>query len=284
MRPAPATSAALSPSVVSFPSRTPRSSGAPQLGADETDRGCNAARHDRRRQEYARAIGFRYHDGKPGIVEGLLSRGDRRVGKVVAPSGRDGGRFDGWSEYFSYDRWMAAAAKGLADEPSTSPGTPPVTATSSRCSPGTTSTPASTANGSGRTGRRRSARREIDDCRWTPCFDCGVCPQMGTEIQIGPTGRKLLPLARSEPELNAPKRQPDITGRPTEVAVRIRLRFAKRGRLRFTSHRDVARAFERAIRRAGIPMAYSSGFSAHPRVSWAGAARRGPRARPNMSN
>jgi radical SAM-linked protein len=59
------------------------------------------------------------------------------------------------------------------------------------------------------------------------------------------------------------------------VAVRIRLRFTKRGRLRFTSHRDVARAFERAIRRAGIPMAYSSGFTAHPRISWAGAAPTG---------
>ena len=35
---------------------------------------------------------------------------------------------------------------------------------------------------------------EQDDCRWTPCFDCGVCPGMDTEIQIGPTGRKLLPL------------------------------------------------------------------------------------------
>jgi radical SAM-linked protein len=55
----------------------------------------------------------------------------------------------------------------------------------------------------------------------------------------------------------------------------VRLRFAKRGRLRFTSHRDVARAFERAIRRAGIPMAYSSGFTAHPRISWAGAAPTG---------
>jgi hypothetical protein len=35
---------------------------------------------------------------------------------------------------------------------------------------------------------------EVEDCRWTPCYDCGVCPTMGTEIQIGPTGRKLLPL------------------------------------------------------------------------------------------
>ncbi len=56
---------------------------------------------------------------------------------------------------------------------------------------------------------------------------------------------------------------------------RIRIRYAKRGRLRFTSHRDVTRAFERAIRRAGVPMAYSSGFTAHPRVSWAGAAPTG---------
>ena len=36
---------------------------------------------------------------------------------------------------------------------------------------------------------------EVEDCRWTPCYDCGVCPQMGTEIQIGPTGRQLLPLS-----------------------------------------------------------------------------------------
>jgi hypothetical protein len=35
---------------------------------------------------------------------------------------------------------------------------------------------------------------EVEDCRWTPCFDCGVCPEMGTEIQIGPTGKQLLPL------------------------------------------------------------------------------------------
>ena len=35
---------------------------------------------------------------------------------------------------------------------------------------------------------------EVEDCRWTPCYDCGVCPAMGTEIQTGPTGVKLLPL------------------------------------------------------------------------------------------
>ena len=56
---------------------------------------------------------------------------------------------------------------------------------------------------------------------------------------------------------------------------RIRVRFAKRGRLRFLSHRDVARSVERAVRRAGIPVSHSHGFSPHPRLSWIGAAPTG---------
>jgi radical SAM-linked protein len=55
----------------------------------------------------------------------------------------------------------------------------------------------------------------------------------------------------------------------------LRIRYAKRGRLRFTSHRDFSRAFERAVVRSRIPMAYSSGFHPHPRISYAGAAPTG---------
>ncbi|HEX2497538.1 MAG TPA: TIGR03936 family radical SAM-associated protein [Actinomycetes bacterium] len=56
---------------------------------------------------------------------------------------------------------------------------------------------------------------------------------------------------------------------------RLRIKYAKRGRLRFTSHRDFQRAFERALRRAQVPMAYSAGFSPHPKISYAGAAPTG---------
>ena len=56
---------------------------------------------------------------------------------------------------------------------------------------------------------------------------------------------------------------------------RIRLRYTNAGRLRFTSHRDFQRAFERALRRAEVPMAYSAGFTPHPRVSYANAAPTG---------
>lgn len=148
-------------------------------------------------KRYGRAIGFRYHDGKPGIIEGLLSRGDRRVGAVIEQVWRDGGRFDGWSEHFSYDRWASACDVALAD---------------------------SGVDLNWFTIRERGYEEvlpwdhldsgldkdwlwadwedalnpsadEVEDCRWTPCYDCGVCPEMGTEIQIGPTGQQLLPLS-----------------------------------------------------------------------------------------
>jgi radical SAM-linked protein len=68
---------------------------------------------------------------------------------------------------------------------------------------------------------------------------------------------------RTQPEQHAPPVQ------------RLRIKYAKRGRARFTSHRDFGRAFERALRRAAVPMAYSSGFSPHPRISYANAAPTG---------
>jgi radical SAM-linked protein len=71
------------------------------------------------------------------------------------------------------------------------------------------------------------------------------------------------PEKRNQPEQQAPPVQ------------RMRIRYAKRGRMRFTSHRDFGRAFERAVVRARIPMAYSSGFNPHPRISYAGAAPTG---------
>ena len=65
-------------------------------------------------------------------------------------------------------------------------------------------------------------------------------------------------------------------GREVVPAVqKLRIQHAKRGRLRFTSHRDFQRAFERALRRANIPMAYSAGFSPHPKISYANAAATG---------
>ncbi|MFC6155830.1 TIGR03960 family B12-binding radical SAM protein [Kribbella jiaozuonensis] len=172
---------------------------ASQLGAEETDaRLSKLAAAIRSEKGYAKAIGFRYHDGKPGIIEGLLSRGDRRVGRVIEAVWRDGGRFDGWSEHFSYDRWVQACEQALADEPVDLAWYTTREREYAEVLPWD-----HLDSGLDRDwlwedwqdSLEEDGAIEVEDCRWTPCFDCGVCPQMGTEIQTGPTGKKLLPLS-----------------------------------------------------------------------------------------
>src|SRR5438105_13484837 len=63
-------------------------------------------------------------------------------------------------------------------------------------------------------------------------------------------------------------------GKPV-TAQHLLVRYAKRGKMRFASHLDVARAFERGVRRAGLPIAYSAGFTPHPKISYAGGAPTG---------
>jgi radical SAM-linked protein len=62
---------------------------------------------------------------------------------------------------------------------------------------------------------------------------------------------------------------------PPPAVQRLVIRYAKRGRMRFASHRDIARAVERAVRRAGLPVAFSAGFSPHPKISYSGGAPTG---------
>ncbi len=168
---------------------------ASQLDPDATDRRLkllrDAINSDR---STAKAIGYRYHDGKPGIIEGLLSRGDRRVGRVIERVWRDGGRFDGWSEHFSYERWKTAAAEELApfgvdlDWYTVREREELEVLAWDHLDSGLDK------EWLWSDWQEALAEQDLDDCRWIPCFDCGVCPQMGTDIQIGPTGKTLLPL------------------------------------------------------------------------------------------
>jgi radical SAM family uncharacterized protein len=137
-----------------------------------------------------RAIGFRYHDGQPSLIEGLLSRGDRRVGAVLRRVWELGGRFDGWSEHFSFARWTQACADvGVDLDWYTTRERDEL-----EVLPWDHLDSGLDKDWLWQDWRDALGGYEQDDCRWTPCFDCGVCPSMDTEIQIGPTGRKLLPL------------------------------------------------------------------------------------------
>ena len=171
---------------------------ASQLDVETTDERLRKLREEvRSDRKFGRAIGFRYHDGKPGIIEGLLSRGDRRVGRVIEAVWRDGGRFDGWSEHFSYDRWVAATETGLQGT-----GVDLAWFTTRERAYGEVLPWDHLDSGLDKDWLWQDWEDALDpdsidveDCRWTPCYDCGVCPEMGTDIQIGPTGQQLLPLS-----------------------------------------------------------------------------------------
>jgi radical SAM family uncharacterized protein len=146
---------------------------------------------------YGRAVGYRYHDGKPSIVEGLLSRGDRRVSKVIRSAWADGARFDGWSEHFSFERWERCAREALAGEPVDLDWYTTRERDYSEVLPWDHLDAGLDRDWLWQDWQDSidpSGAREVEDCRWTPCFDCGVCPAMGTVIQTGPTGVTLLPL------------------------------------------------------------------------------------------
>ncbi len=145
-------------------------------------------------RKLGRNVGMRYHDGQPSLIEGLLARGDRRVGRVIERVWRAGGRFDGWTEHFSYQRWVDACAAELE------PLGVSLDWFTTRERDRAEVLPWDHLD----SGLERDwlwddwqdalAGREQDDCRWTPCFDCGVCPSTGTDIEVGPSGTTLLPL------------------------------------------------------------------------------------------
>jgi radical SAM family uncharacterized protein len=151
---------------------------------------------------YGKSIGYRYHDGSPSLVEGLLSRGDRRVGRVILAAWQDGARFDGWSEYFSFSRWTEAADRALAGELVDLDWYTTRERDYGEVLPWDHLDSGLDRDWLWEDWRSAVAPEgadEVEDCRWTPCYECGVCPAMGTEIQTGPTGerldgRRLLPL------------------------------------------------------------------------------------------
>jgi hypothetical protein len=110
---------------------------------------------------------------------------------------RDGGRFDGWSEHFSYERWVGCAERELA-----SYGVDLEWYTTRERGYDEVLPWDHLDSGLDKDWLWQDWEDALDpdsvdveDCRWTPCYDCGVCPEMGTDIQIGPTGQKLLPLS-----------------------------------------------------------------------------------------
>lgn len=125
-----------------------------------------------------RAIVFHYHDARASVLEGALSRGDRRLSAVIETAWRDGAKFDGWTDQFKDEVWKDAFCRcGVAPEfysRRTRDLDEPL--------PWAHTSPGVSEDFLRREWRRAEEAALTHDCRRETCTGCGVCPKLGCEI------------------------------------------------------------------------------------------------------
>jgi radical SAM family uncharacterized protein/radical SAM-linked protein len=202
------------------------------------------------------AIHFKPHDSRQASIEGALALGDRRVGTAILHAHRAGQQLDGWTEWFDEWKWLAAFAEcervhgvGLGWFAHRRRRLEEVLPWD-RIDCGVTK---------GYLQKQLMASRELgetEDCVLAPCTACGACDFDVTKNRVY--------LAKDYRAAPPPPPRPP----PTPARTHVRVRYGKLGRLVALSHLETMTAILRAIRRAGLPMAYSQGFHPKPRVSF----------------
>jgi radical SAM family uncharacterized protein len=124
-----------------------------------------------------RGLTLKWHDPRATAAEGVVSRGDRRMGGVVEHVWRHGGVFQEWSEYFDLDRWTEAlGAHGMSLEDATYRHRE-----ESEVLPWDHLSAGLHRDFLWQDWLDALAQHGLEDCRWTPCYDCGACTGFGVE-------------------------------------------------------------------------------------------------------
>lgn len=202
-----------------------------------------------RRLKRLRRVRTELHSVEMSFLEGVIAKGDRRLADVIERAFLLGCRFDSWVDKFRFDLWIEAFERegidpsfylhrkiGLTD-------------------------PLPWDHIEIGVGKEYLVKEYIrahngevtDDCRVGKCMDCGACRDLRARARRNLKGGVILRVDRP----------PDKDQR-----YRMRIEFSKKGTTRYLSHLDTISLFARAIRRAGIPVAFSQGYSPHPRLSF----------------
>lgn len=215
-----------------------------QIGLDET----------MERQEFFKKnirhknLKLKWHDGRMSLLEGLLSRGDERMGALVERVFSRGCRFDGWSDHFGFHVWKEALKEleiNVDDYLRKRDFIESLPWDNIDC------------------GLKRDflvaeeekfTREELtEDCRFDKCHDCGACH-----------GNLKIILADKTEVLKAKPERKEAAGK----AAKFRIRFAKGGTARLLSHLETSTAIIRAINMSGLNFCFSEGFHPHPKISF----------------
>lgn len=221
-----------------------------QIGLDEIRRRQTILRDGLRQKK----LRFKYHEAELSFLEGVFARGDRRLARVIEAATDLGCRFDGWREHFDFCRWQQAFAEcnldpswylRRRDEKEILPwdhidcGLPKEFFMAER--------------------RKAFEGASTSDCRDGECHSCGVCDfdqlrmRFAQCATVEGAGVKEAVVAEEED--------------PAQFT-RVRLTLSKLGRARMVGHLEYLKMFQRALRRACLPLRFSQGFHPTPKVSY----------------
>tara|TARA_Y100000590_G_C15653412_1_gene989662 strand:- start:227 stop:1699 length:1473 start_codon:yes stop_codon:yes gene_type:complete len=242
-------------------------------------------------KDYAVKFGlnFRKHWSKISHLEGIVSRGDRRVGQAIYLAWKKGCRFDGWNETFNHDLWLEAVKEAQLETDyylKTIPmdGNLPwdhidvgleekflkrewVKATKNRISPPCGKVAGMIVHHS----NLESLEKTFDiDKKRLVCYSCGVECDLKEMVEERRDFLKRVDAIEDQPYVR-PERKSIVDTREKRgqwVGHKYRIEFAKIGPLTFTSHLDLQKIMMRIFKRANIEMLYSEGFKLRPLMSF----------------
>ncbi len=202
-------------------------------------------------------------------IEGLLARGDRRVGAIIKRAWELGANLEGWSEFFDADYYDQAVEESELTYDHVLAGFDvgaPL--------PWDHIDKGVTKKFLRDEYERALGAQQVPDCRFDECHSCGlmgqkVCKELITLQTEG--GELDMPIEYQELEIPETKSEQNVQAAETPVERTIkhaRIHYRRGDEVRFLSHLDMLRMFERAIRRARIPIAFTEGFNPHPKLSF----------------
>jgi radical SAM-linked protein len=242
-------------------------------------------------------VKVRWHDSRVSYLEGIASRGDRRVADVIEAAWRKGARFDGWDDQLRFDMWTEALVEATEIDPLRYLGTIPVDGglpwdhisvgladnflkkewkrtLKSKLSP-------PCGKPVGDIIHHTNAQDAQADERKLVCYHCGVACDMKQMRQervdflesLGALEPPEVPTTDEDYEAPLPPRsgkpKPPKRDAPAPAdMIRYRLQYVKDGLIRLQGHSDMLRVLPRVFRRAQLPVGYSWGFKPKPLLSF----------------
>ena len=223
----------------------------PQLSLEESKRRINRLKQLLPRQGFK----IKWHDPEQSLLEGVFSRGDRRLSRLLETAWRNGARLDSWSEHFNLDQWRrAASACGIELEDYLRRREMEEILPWEHLHSGVDRSFLEAEYA------RALQQEYTPDCRNHGCQGCGLCDftTVRPVVHDRPaTPREARPVSLPQPE----KRQP-------QQRHTYRVHYSRLGDSRFYGHLELLQLMFRVLQRTGLPLLFSSGFNPTPRVSF----------------